>query len=239
MLLLILSMVPMALAAQSVGEMRPYHNDIEGYVVIPENAENAPALILIHEWWGLNDEIRSKADRFAADGYVVLAVDLYGGESTERARTAMRLAGGVRKDPEEALNNLRAAAAYLRELPETDGERLGSVGWCFGGGWSYQIAKNDIGAKTSVIYYGRFNPKDDLSRMRTKIIGHFGEDDRSIRVSTVREFQAQLRANSEEHEIFIYPNAGHSFSNPNSSSYNEEAAERAYLRTINFLERHL
>lgn len=216
-----------------------YHNDTEGYLAMPDGATDAPALILIHEWWGLNDDIRNKAEGFAAAGYVVLAVDLYSGEHTTIPKRARQLARAVAKNPKAAFANLRSAANYLRNLPETSPDRLGSVGWCFGGGWSYQIAKNNLGAKASVIYYGRFNPQDDLSKMRTNIIGHFGKKDLAIKVSTVREFQAKLKTHGGSHEIFIYPNAGHGFANPDNPAYRMKAAQKAQRRTLNFLARHL
>ena len=101
------------------------------------------------------------------------------------------------------------AVSWLRERPDTVvPDRIASVGWCFGGGWSYRMAKNDLGTKCSVIYYGRFNPADDLAKMRATILGHFGETDRGIRVDSVREFQARLKTHNGDHEIYIYKGAG-------------------------------
>ncbi|MBE8158544.1 MAG: dienelactone hydrolase family protein [Betaproteobacteria bacterium] len=225
-------------AAEITGREVSYGN-ASGYLALPENAENAPALILIHEWWGLNDDIRAKAREFAAAGYAALAADLYGGETATTPEAARKLAGAVRKNPQTAFANLHAAAEYLRALPQTDGARLGSVGWCFGGGWSYQIAKNGLGAKASVIYYGRFNPADDLSKMRAQIIGHFGENDAAIKVDDVRQFQAKLKTHAGAHEIFIYPNAGHGFANPDNPSHDAAAAKTAHKRTLRFLQKHL
>ena len=220
-----------------------YHGDIRGHLALPDGIaekESVPAVVLIHEWWGLNDDIRAKARAFADAGYAALAVDLYGGERAGRdPARARELAGKARADLDAAFANLRAAFSHLRGIPGVNPARLASVGWCFGGGWSYQIAKNDLGAKASVIYYGRFNPADDLSQMRAKIIGHFGEADRGIKADDVRQFQANLKTESGEHEIFIYPNAGHGFANPENPSYHMESAERARVRTLEFLEKHL
>lgn len=220
-----------------------YHGDIRGHLALPDGMgekESVPAIVLIHEWWGLNDDIRAKAREFADAGYAALAVDLYNGENAGRDRDRAReLAGKARADMDAAFANLQAAFSHLRAIPGVDAARLASVGWCFGGGWSYQIAKNDLGAKASVIYYGRFNPADDLSQMRAKIIGHFGETDRAIKVDDVRQFQANLKTVSGDHEIFIYPNAGHGFANPENPSHHMESAERARARTLEFLEKHL
>ncbi len=213
---------------------------VKGYLARPADRKARAALILIHEWWGLNDNIRENARQFAELGYVALAVDLYNGEFATDRDGARKLAGGVRKDPEAAFANLKQAVAYLTSLKgEVDPARIASVGWCFGGGWSYQMAKNDIGVKASVIYYGRFNPKDDLSRMRATILGHFGEKDRGIKVDNVREFQAKLKTLKGDHMVFIYPNAGHGFANADNRNYDKAAAETAWKRTVDFFGKYL
>lgn len=213
---------------------------VKGYLAKPADTKARGGLILIHEWWGLNDNIRENARRFAELGYAALAVDLYNGKVATNRDGARRLAGSVRKNPKAAFANLKQAVDYLTG-PQggVDPARIASVGWCFGGGWSYQMAKNDLGVKASVIYYGRFNPKDDLSRMRATLMGHFGETDRAIKVDNVREFQAKLKTLKGDHMVFIYPNAGHAFANSDSGNYDKAAAETAWKRTVGFLEKHL
>ena len=216
------------------------NDKVKGYLAKPADKKARPGLILIHEWWGLNDNIRENARAFAELGYVALAVDLYNGEVATDRDGARRLAGGVRKNTEAAFANLKQAVSYLTGLKgEVDPARIGSVGWCFGGGWSYQMAKNDLGVKASVIYYGFFNPADDLSRMRATILGHFGETDRAIKVDNVRAFQAKLKTLKGDHMVFIYPNAGHAFANADSRNYEKEAAETAWKRTLDFFKKHL
>ncbi len=233
------------LAGQAQAEVKTqevkYYKDAKGYLALPEKKRGKKAaVILIHEWWGVSDDIRRKTQEFAEQGYVALAVDLYNGQSTTDPAEARKLAGAVRGNGEEAFANLEAALDYLRERKDVDDARLASVGWCFGGGWSYEMAKNNLGTKASVIYYGRFNPEDDLEQMRSRIMGHFAEKDRGIKVSDVRQFQATLKNLSGEHEIFIYPNAGHGFANPdNKAVYDEASAEQAYERTLAFLKKHL
>ena len=216
------------------------NDKVKGYLAKPADKKARPGLILIHEWWGLNDNIRENARAFAELGYVALAVDLYDGEMATTPDGARKLAGGVRKNTEAAFANLKQAVSYLSGLKgEVDPARIASVGWCFGGGWSYQMAKNDLGVKASVIYYGRFNPADDLSRMRATILGHFGETDRGIKVDNVREFQAKLKTLKGDHMVFIYPNAGHAFANADSRNYDKTAAETAWKRTMEFFQKHL
>ena len=232
-----------AMSHEIVTEEVRYHEkmkDVKGFLARPAGNKKHPAIVLIHEWTGLNDYMRGNARQFAKLGYVALAVDLYQGQVATNRDEAGRLAGWVRENREVALENLRQAVAYLKgRSANVDPQRLASVGWCFGGGWSYQMAKNDLGVKATVIYYGRFNPKDDLSRMRATIIGHFGEKDRSIRVDDVQAFQAKLKTLNGDHEIYIYPNAGHGFAKPGRKRYNKEAAEDAWKRTTAFLKKYL
>ena len=227
--------------AQTITYHKEGDTSINGYLALPKTKNPAPGIILIHEWWGLNDDIRKKADHFAAQGYAALAVDLYHSESTNKPSEARRLAGAVRQNMDKAFNNLSAAIKYLKNQTNVDNNRMASIGWCFGGGWSYQIAKNNLGVKASVIYYGRFNPKDDLQKMRANIIGHFADKDRGISVETVKEFQALLKTQNGDHEIYIYPNTTHGFAsrplqNPN---YVEVASALAFERTLAFLKKSL
>lgn len=214
---------------------------LKGYLAQPAEDGVYPAMILIHEWWGLNDHIRATARDFAKLGYVALAVDLYGKEATNDPRTARDYASEVRANINGTFENLKAAVSSLREMANVDKDRLASIGWCFGGGWSYQMAKNDLGVEATVIYYGRFNPADDLKKMRAKIIGHFAEEDRGILVDNVKEFQATLKTLNGDHEIYIYPNTQHGFaSRPGDNPrYDEEAAKLAWERTNAFLDRVL
>lgn len=217
-----------------------YFDGVEGYLARPVGQGPFPALVLIHEWWGLNDNIKGLAVDFAQQGYVALAVDLYEGEVADTPDAAGTLAGAVREDVDDAFANLEAAVAYLGGRQDVNEDSLASVGWCFGGQWAYEMAKNDLGIDASVMYYGRFMPEDDLSMMRADILGHFGEDDRSIAVDDVIQFQAKLETLEGDHAVFIYPNAGHAFANEdNEDAYNEEAAKLAWRRTMEFLSQEL
>jgi carboxymethylenebutenolidase len=190
---------------------------------------------LIHEWWGLNDNIKWYAEEFAKQGYVALAVDLYHGQSTQDPAEAQKLASGVRDNLDDIMGNLSSAVAYLKTQPDVTPSRLASVGWCFGGGWSYQMAKNDLGVKATVMYYGQFAPDDDLSMMKTHIIGHFGENDASIPVDDVKAFRAKLQTISGENQVFIYENVGHGF----ARELTTESAKKAWTRTLEFLKKEL
>lgn len=223
------------------GRTVEYREGAMGYLARPEGDGPFPALILIHEWWGLNDNIRDMADDFASEGYVALAVDLYEGRSADGdPAKARELATEVRGDVEGAMAHLGDAVAFLKAREDVVPDSLASVGWCFGGGWAYEMAKNDAGVKATVMYYGRFNLEDDLSLMRADIMGHFGEEDTSILADDVRQFDAKLKTQGGDHRVFIYPNAGHAFANEdNEAAYVPEAAAEARQRTLEFLEEEL
>ena len=213
--------------------------NIKGFLAQPEKAGKYPGIILIHEWWELTDYVKSRAVDLAKLGYVALAVDLYDGRLATNPDEAAKLSTEVSKSPEKALSNLTMALGHLKSLAIVDPARLASIGWCFGGGWSYQTARNDLGVKAAVIYYGAFNSKDDFSKMRAVTLGNFGEKDQTIKVEKVKEFEPVLKSLNSKNELYIYPNAAHAFDTKNGANFNKEASELAWSRTLNFLKKYL
>jgi carboxymethylenebutenolidase len=131
-----------------------YNNgkEVRGYLATPGDKGKHPGMILIHEWWGLNDNIRQNAVAFAKLGYVALAIDLYGGKpAATNPQEARKLASSVGSNRDEAFRNLKSAVSYMKNRSDVYPERMASIGWCFGGGWSYQIAKNNLGVKAGVL----------------------------------------------------------------------------------------
>lgn len=215
-------------------------NPVSGYLARPRDAEGPlPALVVIHEWWGLNDNIRAMARRLAAEGYVALAVDLYEGRTTADPGRARALMQAATERPERLEDNLRQAFFYLDVMPST--RRIGSIGWCFGGGWSLRTAllfPDELDA--AVIYYGRLvTDRSRLETLQMPVLGVFGAEDSSIPVERVREFEAALGDLGKPHEIRVYDGAGHAFANPSGDRYVPEAAEAAWSVTLEFLGRHL
>lgn len=212
---------------------------VYGHFAAPADVvEPLPAVILIHEWWGLNDNVRAMADRLAGEGYMVLAVDLYNGEVAESREAARSLMLEVVEEREVAEDNIRSAYAFL----ETAGApRIGSMGWCFGGGWSLSTAQLFPDAlDASVIYYGQVTDDEDkLRSVSAPILGLFGAADTGISVESVEGFRGALERLRKDHEIHIYPGVGHAFANPTGQNYNAEAAEDAWRKTLEFLGRHL
>jgi len=211
----------------------------KGYLALPGKEGKFPAIILIHEWWGLTGYVKERAKNFAELGYAALAVDLYNGRVTSVTDEAKALSTEVRNNPEKALNNLKSAINYLKNMSIIDPDRIASIGWCFGGGWSYQMAKNNMDVKVSIIYYGQINPKDDLSNIKAVILGNFGGMDQSIKVDTVKEFKDVLSKINKKHEIYIYPKAGHAFDTTNGANFNKEASGLAWSRSIEFIKKYL
>lgn len=213
---------------------------VYGYFVAPADMfEPLPAVIMIHEWWGLNDNIRSMADRLAAEGYIVLAVDLYAGKVASNVAEARQFMLNVVEDPESANANIESAYKFVSETAGSP--KVGSVGWCFGGGWSLNTAllfPDDLDA--AVIFYGQVT--DDEERLRpvnSPILGLFAAEDKGIKVGSVKAFGAALERLRKNHEIHIYPGVDHAFANPTGNNYNKAAAEDAWRRTLEFFGRYL
>jgi carboxymethylenebutenolidase len=201
--------------------------------------EPLPAVIMIHEWWGLNDNIRAMADRLAAEGYIVLAVDLYGGKVAANTAEARQFMRNVVEDPESANANIQSAYEFVRTTAGSP--KVGSLGWCFGGGWSLNTAQlfpDELDA--AVIFYGQVT--DDEEKLRpisSPILGLFAAEDQGIKVQSVKAFGAALERLRKNHEIHIYPGVGHAFANPTGNNYDKAAAEDAWRRTLEFLDRYL
>ena len=209
-----------------------------GYLAVPPD-EVRGGLVVIHEWWGLNDNIREMSNRLAAEGYLALAVDLYEGEVAAEPGEARELMSALMDDPERIESHLRAAHAWLRE----DGEAatVASIGWCLGGALSLRLAMmlpEELDA--AVISYGRVvTDPERLAPLMMPILGIFGGQDRGIPVESVLEFEGLLDTLGKTAEIVIYEDADHAFANPSGTRYEPEAAEDAWRRTLSFLEEHL
>ncbi len=213
---------------------------VYGHFVAPSDMfEPLPAVIMIHEWWGLNDEIRARADRLAAQGYIVLAVDLFGGQTASDPAVARKLMLSVVEDPDAADENIRSAFAFVSDV--AGAPRVGAVGWRFGGTWALNTAMlfpEELDA--TVIYYGPVTSDEDRLRpVATPILGLFAGDDVSIKIDTVEEFQAALERLRKEYDIQIYAGVGQRFASESAPNYDENAADDAWNRTLEFLERHL
>lgn len=210
----------------------------QAYLSIPKDAvAPLPAVIVVHEWWGLNDHVRHWADRLAADGYVTLAVDLYGGQVATDPDTAMTLMKAV--DENTAYAILDAAKAYLAGDPRFAADKQAVIGWCFGGGWSLRQAMADPELDAAVIYYG--HPVTDaatLAKINAPLLGVFANQDEAIPPKVVDEFAKAIETAGKSMELHRY-DAVHAFANPSNAKYDQKSAADAWNHVRSFLAKHL
>ncbi|HYT02633.1 MAG TPA: dienelactone hydrolase family protein, partial [Candidatus Acidoferrum sp.] len=234
-----------------------YFDNASGYLVYPStaststsNSSNAaavkklPAVIMIHEFWGINDNIRSMARTLAKQaGYVVLAVDLFKGQSTKDPNQATLLVKSVRDNPQEAISNLQAAVKYVSSLPFVNSSKIASLGWCFGGGQSLQLAlhSEQQPLAATVLYYGTplVTDKQALSNIKWPVLGIFGDHDQANPLPLINTFKAALDNDGITNEVLIYKGLGHAFANPSGANYAPQQTADAWQKTLTFLSKYL
>jgi len=211
--------------------------DMQAYLTLPKGGAPRPGIVVIHEWWGLNEHIKYWADRLAADGYAALAVDLYEGKVATTRDDAMQYMKSV--DPAKAIARLKAAHAFLVKDSRTKAPKTGCVGWCFGGGWSLKLALAEPELDAAVIYYGRLvTDPEKLKAIKANVLGVFGNQDRGIPPATVAKFEKALVEAKVEHAILRY-DAKHAFANPSSGRYDEKSAADAWEHVRAFFAKHV
>jgi carboxymethylenebutenolidase len=209
-----------------------------GYLSTAEKG-SGPGVVVIQEWWGLVDHIKDVCDRFAAEGFVALAPDLYHGKKAKSPDEAGKLMMAMRID--EAERDLSAAVEYLSTLDSTTSEKVGVVGFCMGGALSLYTATKNSNIGACVVFYGG-HPKvqPDLPNLHAPVLGLYGEKDRSVTPALVHDLERKIKDLGKQIEVKIYPGAEHAFFNDmRPEVYNAEAAADAWQRTIDFLRRHL
>ncbi|MFZ0563916.1 MAG: dienelactone hydrolase family protein [Terriglobales bacterium] len=212
---------------------------VTGILYTPAGHGPFPALIVIHEWWGLNDWVKQQAEKLAGEGYVALAVDLYRGKVADNPDLAHELMRGVPED--RANRDLRSAYDFLAAQPNVKKDRIGSIGWCMGGGYSLDVALAEPHLAATVINYGHLATEaSELKKINAPILGLFGGQDRGITPEDVKKFQQAMEKLGKKIDVKIYPDAGHAFENPNNKQgYRPEDATDAWQRTVNFLATNL
>ncbi|SEP18308.1 carboxymethylenebutenolidase [Halorientalis persicus] len=210
-------------------------NGTQGYLARPAADGDYPSVIMIHEWWGLNQNIRHMADILAGQGYVVFAVDLYGGRVAGNSSYAAELSGEVRENPDEAVQKMHRATAGVRDLSFTT-TQVASLGWCFGGGQSLQLSLSDTNLNSTVIYYGTLTTdRTTLQQIDEPVLGIFGSEDQVVGIENIREFNQTLGELGIQREIYVYEGARHAFANPSGESFQPEATRDAWNKTLRFL----
>jgi carboxymethylenebutenolidase len=227
-----------------VAETLPYAEVEEqlfyGHFAFPADmVDPLPGIIVLHERWGLDDGTRALSDRLAAQGYIVLAVDLFGGKTATDGAGASALMVPVIENPELANENIRQAYEFLAESGQAP--RSGAIGWSFGGNWALNTAllyPDDLDA--AIIYYGQVSDNEErLAPMNVPVLGLFGENDKGVTVETVTAFETVLEKLGKDYRIEVYSGVGHAFADPTSQNYNEEIANLAWTEVLAFLGEHL
>jgi len=220
------------------GEWVEYGDNYKGYFVRPLETGKYSGVIMIHEWWGLNQNIKNMAHDVAKEGFIVLAVDLFGGQVAESAEDARKYSTEVRNDMDKAIAHLRSGVSFLKNH-EFGSERVASMGWCFGGGMSMQLSLNEE-LDATIIYYGAVETdKSKLDDINWPVLGIFGENDAVIPLDSVREFDEVLDELNIDNEIYVYKGVGHAFANPSNAGHDPEKTEDAWMKTIAFLNKNL
>ena len=208
---------------------------VKALLYTPAGKAPFPAIVVIHEWWGLNDWVKEQASKLADQGYAALAIDLYRGKVADNPGMAHELMRGVPED--RALRDLHAAVEYLKSQPDVKKDRIGSIGWCMGGGYSLDVALQEPTLTATVINYGHLaTDAAALGKISAAILGNFGGQDQGIPPADVKKFEESLKQAGKKVDIKIYPDAGHAFENPNNKGgYRADDAADAWKRTVTFL----
>jgi carboxymethylenebutenolidase len=222
-----------ARALEAVTITLPSGKSVAAALALPQmhpQATPAPGIILVHEWWGLNDQIKAVAGELARLGYAALAIDLYGGVVATTPQDARRAMQAV--DQAQARETIAAWPAWLAGHAACNG-RLASVGWCFGGGWSLDTALA-AGLRGAVVYYGNVaRNAQQLAALKGPVLGHFATRDSWITRDMVEKFQAAMRDAGKEARVYWYE-ADHAFANPTGAHYDQPDAQLAWQRTLAF-----
>lgn len=230
----------------------PGGDSVMGYVAAPANPDSVleakgrdpataqlPGIVVIHEWWGLNDNVRAATRRLAGEGYRALAVDVYRGAVAETPDSAQALMQRAMSESDRVQANLQAAYDYLRS--EMGAPRVAVLGWCFGGSRTFEVVSSSpTQYSAAVAYYGSPGSMTDsvLQSLTTPVLAHFGREDEAIGMEAVRSLRSRLENVDAPVTVHLY-DAGHAFANPSGESYDADAATTAWGRTTEFLQQHL
>lgn len=238
--LALIVLVSPAFPAEQTVSFKSGDETATGFLVAPEGKGPFPAVLVIHEWWGLDGWIKDQARALAREGYVALAPDLYRGKVTDKQEEAHQLMMGTPRD--RALRDLKAAFATLAGRPDVRKDRIGVIGWCMGGMYSLALATEEPRLAAVVAYYGA-PPADAaaVAKIKAPVLGNYGAEDKGPAPEQVRAFEAAMKKDGKTIDVKLYPGAGHAFANPNNpwGGYREAAAKDAWQRTVAFFARHL
>lgn len=209
-----------------------------GFLARPKNAGRCPAVIVIHEIWGVVDHIKDVSRRLASEGYVALAVDLFGGKTISSLEEGRRLREELSE--ERIMKDLKGAFDYLQSLEYVQQKRIGSIGFCMGGGLSLLLACRNRELAAAVVFYGRNpSPIDLVKNIQCPVLGNYAGADMAIKESDINLLKEAMTKYGKVFDIKVYPGAPHAFFNDTRESYRPEAAKDAWKRTLGFFNKYL
>ena len=240
LVVLSLAFVAGARAAEEKASFKSGEETATGVLVTPEGKGPFPAVVVIQEWWGLNDWVKEQARALAKEGYVALAVDLYRGKVTDKQEEAHQLMSGL--PPDRAMRDLKAAFSHLAARKDVRKDRIGAIGWCMGGRYTLALATEEPTMAAVVAYYGA-PPTDEaaIARIKAPVLGNFGAEDKGPSPDQVNAFGTAMKKAGKSSDLKIYDGAGHAFANVNNpwGGYREAAAKDAWARTTAFFAKYL
>ena len=240
MMAVLMAAASVASAAEQAVTYKSGTETVSGLLVTPEGKGPFPAVVVIHEWWGLDAWVKDQARELAREGYVALAVDLYRGKVTDKQEEAHQFMSGLPED--RAMRDLKAGLAFLKARKDVRRGRIGAIGWCMGGKYALKLATEEPTLAAAVAYYGA-PPTDEaaIARIKAPVLGNFGAEDTGPSPEQVRAFEAAMKKAGKAVDVKIYPGAGHAFANPNNpwKGYRAEQAKDAWSRTVAFFAKHL
>jgi len=209
-----------------------------GYLARPDDGASHPGVVVLQEWWGLDEHIKDIARRLAREGFVAIAPDLYRGEVADEPDEARKLALNMNR--EQAMKDVGGALRYLLALPEVAPKKAGCIGFCMGGSLTLALAvSSDDIAAAAPFYGGLIPPPDQIARMGAEVFAAFGADDGGIPIENVRKLEQALADGGKRAEVKVYDGAPHSFFNDTRPSYRAEAAADAWQRAVALFRRVL
>lgn len=239
----------MATHAQTNGQIVEYRSGgvtMKGYLAYNETLPmQRPGVLVVHEWWGLNDYAKSRADELARLGYVALAVDMYGdGTNVATQAEAKALASPLREDRGLMRERIHAALTFLKKQPLVDPQQIAAIGYCFGGTVALELARSGADVAGVVSFHGNLDTPEPTasSNIQARVLVLHGADDSFVPMQQVVDFQNEMRQSGADWQMNIYGDAVHSFTNPNNGTnkssgvaYNEKAAKRSWEAMKSFL----
>jgi carboxymethylenebutenolidase len=212
---------------------------VKALLYTPPGKGPFPGIVVVHEWWGLNDWVKEQASKLSEQGYVALVIDLYRGKVATTQDQAHELSRGLPDD--RVARDLHAAFDYIKSQSNVKPDRIAAIGWCMGGGIAFDMALQQPTLRAVVVNYGHLaDDPQELKQVNAAVLGNFGALDQGITPADVKKFEAAMKQDGKTVDIKIYPDAGHAFENPNNrSGYRAADAADAWERTVKFLSANL